>query len=367
MLYVIFILSASIIPSVSIEDEGGRYYHLMLDALINREAIAAGNRTVEPFVVRSLLHNKDGNGYAQCKPDTAFTTIGLEGSGHHLFKALPRQLCSDATHTNRVCGNQDSYPFGMGWRLGEEPVTVSESMRRPISSGRTRQPLHKVLVLMRDMVDSTASALHRFWGKQSKITCKRKGLKFPCFSLHPEDSLQAELDARIQAAMAMNADLNNLKVEDGCSLVINYDLLLRYPALHAMPLARFLGVDPDNGHIRTFLTETITRLGNGTGGLSAPTLWMSPPSVPITDYVGTYIQKSIVARSFDPSRKFEGKLADLPVHCSNTSHATFSPIQCGLAWRRAWRQYLAHTNAAMLYPNVIPALQLSSDNFIHNM
>ena len=411
-----------------------RYFDLMLNGLVHREG------SEQSFVVRSLLHNKNHDGFAKCKTlgPTEFFSIGLEGAGHHLFEKLSPALCGH----KKACGGQMSYPYGWAWRAGS--LDVSTVMGK---KGSSPEKLFnrggKYLILMRDMVDCTASNLRRFWGRTPTRLCKRhlhlnttcpagaycahvvppprsspptpsraspthaatcctslyidnRLALCPKFTVDPRipivpeghiaafasktDTLQYELEVKVQAAARMNADLDKVNVQDVCSLVVNYDLLVRYPGLHTEPLARFLGVDPADPRIQHFLGRSIKSPAVSTSNrsrvstLGVPALQMYPPSLSTTAAIGKLLLKSVSHKGFDPLGKFSGELAALPALCGGTNKLDTTPapgvlrrtasaddLHCGLAWRRAWRQHLAHIDAAAAFPNVVPAALMTAD------
>ena len=194
------------------------------------------------------------------------------------------------------------------------------------------------------------------------------------------DTLQYELEVKVQAAARMNADLDKVNVQDVCSLVVNYDLLVRYPGLHTEPLARFLGVDPADPRIQHFLGRSIESPAVSTSNrsrvstLGFPALQMYPLSLSTTAAIGKLLLKSVGHKGFDPLGKFSGELAALPALCGGTNKLDTAPapgvlqrtdsagdLHCGLAWRRAWRQHLAHIDAAAAFPNVVPAAPMTAD------
>ncbi len=267
---------------------------------------------VAPFALRALRAARE-DGWRGCRAGVPFLTVGLEGSGHHMLEGMDRSLCggvsmrvayqeaarrrrgldahgpharldadgataSEVARSNASapllsspkrhvhgCGGQRSLPFAGAWRRNASVGDVdglSVDVLRLLPS-----PL-KFVLLLRDPVDSVASAMSRFWHCsrwRSDTPSREMGMALSSLLRMAEvaDFLGSDEASRLfgePAAVGAGAHMP-------CTLVLSYEMLTRYPRLHAAPLAAFLGISPSDPRLASFLASIKVRsAASGAGG-----------------------------------------------------------------------------------------------------
>ena len=214
------------------------------------------------------------------EPRSPFATLGLEGSGHHLLMELPPSLCGRRKDPSVLqCGGQLSFSFcgGCGkeypsfaWRTFSNATALNPNVSSlffdraaspsPFAGMLRMRPPGKFVVLVRDPADAIISALRRFWKSNDTVV----------------DTLDREMEAADESLRALSAQLDTLPCER--TLFLAYELLHRFPATHAAPLAAFLGVPQRDPMLRRFLADGIrTDRSSST--------W-APTRVPLPEAVG---------------------------------------------------------------------------------
>lgn len=266
-----------------------------------------------------------------CTPRRPFTTVGVEGSGHHIFSSMPAELCGAGLASNRTssiasCGGLASFPYRSSWRHQNSPTLSTQMGLR----GRP-SPNVKYLVLLRDPVDAVTSALSRFWNCAAS----------------PPDTLQRELWASIEAMRAMNAFVSQIRPED-CTIVVSHELLVSSPQSHARSLAAFLGVDEADPALQTFLSHAVRSTN---------------PRCDATRHLGVLNSKltSCLNGSHSHGRQSRGReIAGISELCEQLAaqgactgqSAGASSGGCVLAFREAWAEFVMRERERL--PNVLP-------------
>jgi len=159
-----------------------------------------------------------------------------------------------------------------------------------------------------------------------------------------------------------------------CTLVLNFELLLRFPSLHAELLADFAGVSIHHEGLRQFLTT-----------LDQPWIWR-PSANPITTAVlegdtAALLQPQPCSSFLNDVNVIGRKLADwwakrsvppmlAPERLDYVFEATRAPcagglprpdnraFACGVAWWRAWQNFTSRLHE--LYPSAVLGRPMSA-------
>ena len=176
-----------------------------------------------------------------------FFTVGLEGSGHHLFETLDKSLCG-----GKPCGGQESYsvcgigcaPFvnaSLSWRVtpSATPIFPDAMGVKVAREYGDRQGVVKYIVLVRDPVDAFTSAARRFW--QPNVV----------------GSLQREFEVLNASMAVMDSQVQRLPCAR--TLFLGFEMISRYGPLIAPTLAAFLGVNARDERLANFLRKPASR------------------------------------------------------------------------------------------------------------
>jgi len=145
-------------------------------------------------------------------PKINFLTLGLEGAGHHLIMSLPESITGV-----KGAGHAYSYPYGVEWRKKKRKNLGSFTKTK---KGLNFHKYNKVLILIRDPVDSWSSAIRRFW--------------------HGKDSLQREFEMLKASIKSLDIAIENIDCAQ--RFYLPYEFLTNEADLAKPALAYFLGL-----------------------------------------------------------------------------------------------------------------------------
>eukprot|EP00966_Prymnesium_polylepis_P046228 1070650-Prymnesium_polylepis.1 len=179
-------------------------YFQLMDAYLGEGEAASRLGTCLAVAKRTM--------WRSCPPLVRFTAIGVEGSGHHVLERMDTSLCGGGNPAFHTCGGQYSFPSGLPWRQNADQAPLM-----PNCTNSFVRPYSKHVVLLRDPIDTAASALRRFWEYSSNDTFSR------------------EMEVHKAAWCAMSSCVEQLPCET--MLILSYELLVAFPSAHIGPLA----------------------------------------------------------------------------------------------------------------------------------